>query len=81
MIDEIIKETEKKLDLLRELKQSLYYEECIYDVIQLPDGGKFMVFEIATKKEVRCDYPARLIKWFDRIKVDKDKIYNYNKLV
>ena len=81
MIDELIQATEKKLDLLKELKESQHYEQCIYDVVQLPDGGKFIVIEIATKKEVRFDYPARLVKWFDRIKADKDKIYNYNKLI
>ena len=81
MIDEIIEQTEIKLDLLKELRESLTYEQCVYDVVQLPDGGKFMVFEIATKKEVRYDYPAKLVKWFDRIKADKTKIYNYKKLV
>ena len=81
MIDKLIQATEKKLDLLNELKESLHYEQCIYDVVQLPDGGKFMVIEISTKKEVRFDYPSQLVKWFDRRKIDKDKVYNYNKLV
>jgi len=81
MINKLIQATEKKLDLLNELKQSQHYEQCIYDVVQLSDGNKFIVIEISTKKEVRFDYPSQLVKWFDRIKIDKDKVYNYNKLI
>ena len=81
MIDELIQATEKKLDLLKELRDSTHYESCKYDVIKLPDSSKYIVFEISTKKEVRFDYPSKLVKWFDRMKINKDKVYNYNKLI
>lgn len=69
----------KKVGLLRELRESLKYEQSLFDIVQF--GDKFSVFEIATKKEKYHGSKDSVLRWFNNRKVEHDKIYNIDKLL
>lgn len=81
-IDELIKLSEKQTELLKELKDSLYYESCLYEVVPMPGYDaksiekKYMIFEISTKREIAFGYRNTLLHWFNIRKIPHEKIYN-----
>lgn len=83
-IDKLIEASERLTSLLKELKQSQLYEACIYDVREVPGYDtekKYIVYEIATGKEVTFGYASGLLLWFDLRNIPHDKIYNIQNLI
>lgn len=77
-IDKVIELSEKKTGLLKELKQSQIYETCDYHVVPTPGRvADFMLFEIATQKEVRNGNAQYIRTWLDRRKIPNEKVYHY----
>ena len=76
--NELIKLEIKKISLLQELRASLTYEQCIYDIVQF--GDTYSVFEIATKKEKHFGTRTNVLTWLERRNVAHDKVYNIHKL-
>lgn len=76
-INKLIKLTEKKVDLLKEAKESMIYETCTYHVVQPEKRQYFMLYEIATQKLVRDGDSSYIRKWLERRNIPVDKIYNY----
>jgi len=87
MIDKLIELSEKQTELLKALKESLHYESCTYDVREIPGYDvksmekKYMIFEIATGKEVTFGYAESLLNWFDLRNIPHNKIYNIQILI
>lgn len=78
-ITKLIELTEQKLSLLKELKESLKYESCLYDVREMPGSTgkkKYMLFEIATGKQITFGYAEGLLRWFYMRNVPTEKVYN-----
>lgn len=86
-IDKLIELAEKQVKLLKELKESLHYESCIYEVREIPGYDvksmekKYMVFDIATGREVTFGYAESLLHWFDIRNIKQNKIYNIQILI
>ena len=77
-IDRLIDLTEKKIDLLKETRESITYESCLYDVQACPGRlSYFMLFEIATGKEVRAGDAGDIRTWLERRKIVNEVVYNY----
>lgn len=86
-IDKLIELSERQTKLLKELKESLLYESCIYEVREIPGYDvksmekKYMIFDIATGKEVTFGYAESLLNWFDLRNIPQHKIYNIQILI
>lgn len=86
-IDKLIELAEKQVKLLKELKESLHYESCTHEVREIPGYDvksmekKYMVFEIATDREVTFGYAESLLHWFDIRNIKQNKIYNIQILI
>jgi hypothetical protein len=86
-IDKLIELSEKQTKLLKELKESLHYESCTYDVREIPGYDvasmqkKYMIFEIATGKEVTFGYREGSLRWFDLRNIPQHKIHNIQILI
>lgn len=78
-IDKLIELSEKKTELLKELKQSLIYEQSVYDVRRC-NKDTFMLFEISTHKIVRSGNAEYIHKWLQRRKIKPELVYNYELL-
>lgn len=79
MIDRLIELSEKKTELLKELKEATDYENCIYDVRETPGQPEFyMLFEISTSSLIREGNAAYIRKWLERRNIKSNKVYNYN---
>ena len=77
-IDTAIQLTEKKVSLLKELKQSQIYESCDYHVVATPGRtADFILFEIAAQKEVRNGNAQYIRTWLERRKIPNNKVYDY----
>lgn len=77
-IEKAIQLNEKKTELLKELKESLIYEKCTYDVRREPGrNNRFMLFEILTSKEVKYGTDKEIRTWLERRNVPNNKVYNY----
>jgi hypothetical protein len=71
MLDKLIQLSGHKMALLKELKESIVYENCIYDIRRI--SGRLYLFDIKTKKEIFCSNPKT---WLDRRKIGINKVYN-----
>ncbi len=86
-IDKLIELSERQTKLLKELKESLYYESCTHEVREIPGYDlksmekKYMVFEIATGRDVTFGYAESLLHWFDIRNIKQNKIYNIQILI
>lgn len=85
MIDEVIALAERKVGLLKELKESMAIEKCDYHVVQLPRASglyneplRFIMYETATNAEVRYGTPKEIRTWLERRKIPAKKVYGYH---
>lgn len=77
-IQQVIELTEKKLNLLNELKESVIYEEKIYDLLKFNLGYEFsyILYRISDKIEV-FDGRIKDLKTYIKIRnIDIETIYN-----
>lgn len=77
-LDKLIELEEKKVGLLKKLKESLEYEDCKYHVVQ-PESTRqfFMLFEIATQQEVRAGNAQYIRTWLERRSIPNEQVYGY----
>lgn len=80
-IDTLIKLTERKADLLKELKQAQIYEACKYHLIKdstrTPrEPAYYLLYEIATGKLIK-DGSAAIVKAYIQRHKAEQLTYNY----
>jgi dTDP-4-amino-4,6-dideoxygalactose transaminase len=77
-IDKLIELNERKTELLKEYRESLKYEQCLYHIIEQTDRKNyFFLIEISTEKIVREGTPERLRSYLQLRKINESKVYNY----
>ena len=76
-IDKAIELTEKKVKLLKELKQSQIFETMTYDCVNHGEGRHSLI-HIATKKNICHGHKGRLEGFIRRRGIDKDTIYRWD---
>lgn len=79
-IDKLIELSEKRVELTKELKQSLIYESCLYHVIrdECNRNHLFFLYDITTTQQIRYDTAPKLRTWLERRKVPNEKVYDYH---
>lgn len=78
-INILIEKSEKKVSLLKELKESINYESKIYDLIEFKHlyNKKYVLYRILDKKEMKSG-DVNIIKSYIKMRnIDTNSIYNY----
>ena len=57
--------------LLKEYKESLKYEECLYEIVNIQH--KLYLYDTKTQKEIMCYNPK---KWLERRNINLNLVYN-----
>jgi hypothetical protein len=81
-LDQAIEISEKKTALLKKLKESILFEDCVYELIkhdELP--VRYSLFEISSGINLCFGNLMRVGSYVNNRKIDTEKIYNYNKYV
>ena len=77
-LEKVILLTEKKVKLLKELKESLIFESCKFHIVEHNEGHakRYSFFEIATKENLIFGSLQKIKSFVKRRKIDKNIIYN-----
>lgn len=83
-IDKAIGLSQKRTELLLEMKEVLKYEACKYHLCEVPgmrvyktDPGYFILYEISSKREVCSGRLKEIQSWIKIRNIDSKLIYNY----
>lgn len=78
MIDRLIELSEKKVTLLKELRESLKYESCKYHIDNDPGRkGWYFLILIESKEIVRDGTPETIRKYLEMRKIPNEIVYKY----
>jgi len=82
-IEHLIELSEKKTSLLRELKESVIYEEKIYDLIRFDMGFQknYVLYLISGKKELKSGRISDIKSYIRLRNIDIKTIHNNNVLL
>jgi len=77
VLDQLITLSERKTNLLKELRESQKYESCKYHLVDMGEK-QIGLFEIATKKLLVSGFGReRVEKWVRLRKINHSEIYNF----
>lgn len=77
-IQQVIDLSEQKTNLLKELKESVIYEQKIYDLRRIDMGfdKSYILFNISDQTEVTSGRMDRIKSFIKTKRIDIDSIYN-----
>lgn len=79
MLNKLIKLSEKRTDLLIELKNSLQFEKCSYQIDKQPGTqGRYFLILISEKKIVADGTPEKIKSYLRIRNINSEVIYNFN---
>lgn len=79
--DKLIELTTKKLELMKEFKKALIYEQCTYDLTKPGTQPYYMLYQISGHK-LLASGSISIIKGYINIRsIDTDTIYNYSNII
>jgi len=76
-VDDIIKLQSKKLDLFKDLAESLKYEQKTYEIVKLSDFPvSYCLYHIKDKKQLVCGPVSRLKSYMNLRNILPVSVYN-----
>lgn len=84
-LDKVIGLTEKKLKLLKEMAETIKYEDCVYDLREYPKMSSaprsFGLYHIATGREMKSGKVGEMRSYRRIRNIDLATIYNGKELI